>query len=291
MAVEAGIRAIEDSGVPPYGIDLLIVSSVSGQEYDAPGIANIVQDKLFKKGYLRTPEGKVNTHLMAVSLQSGCNGFTEGLKYAADQMESRFNGSVSTALVIGVEAMSKILDPKDWVQLTIFGDGAGALLLQKDYRYPNEYGILSLKTFSDGLAHNIVNVPKNGKVIMDPKTIAMYTSEYMPSVYNEAVSQAKKVYPEIVNEKPHIVFFHQTGNRVVLPVAKKLGLEYIEGKTGHNGQLYLNYFDVGNTSSASSIIAFSEAKSKGLIHPKRIYGFVTIGVGFNGGGWIYRTPP
>ena len=143
MAIEASKIALDDAGLSPDDVDLVIVATMT-PDMMTPSTACIVQDKLGCK------------NAAAFDISAACSGFLYGLSVARSFIAS---GVYKNILVIGTEAMSRILDWEDRSTCILFGDGAGAAVVSE---VPEGYGILDMELGSDGSGADFLLIPAGG---------------------------------------------------------------------------------------------------------------------------------
>ncbi len=262
MATRAAQAAIEIADLSPGKIDLIIVATMT-PDYPFPATASIVQDAL----------GANNAGALDVSV--GCAGFVYALATANAYITS---GLCRHVLVVGSETVSRILDYTDRGTSILFGDGAGALLLQESDR---PTGMLSCVLGSDGSGVDLLYVPAGGG--KNPATVETVQNRmhYMKmrgnEVYRFAVNVVAKASSQAVKKAgltmDDIDLFvpHQANLRIIQSAAKTLKLP--EEKVFTNLERY------GNTSAASVPIALCEAIEQGRINP----GDHLVLVAFGGG--------
>ena len=264
LAYQAAQQALEVADILPTDLDLIVVAT-STPENIFPSTASLVQDWL-------------NAHdAGAFDLSAACSGFVYAMNMAADSIRA---GSIDSALVIGAETMSRILDWQDRSTCILFGDGAGAVVLQAD---ETPGGVLSSVLRSDGAGGDLLAIPSVGSIDANQsragangyKLYKMYMAggevfKFATRVVSESVDQACKLAGIAVDDI-NLVIPHQANLRILQAAARKLGID-IE-KFMSNLERY------GNTSAASIPIALCEA-----IEEKRIQNRDHIVlVGFGGG--------
>lgn len=266
LAFEAAARALAVAGVQPSQIDLIIVAT-STPEYMFPSTACQVQD------YLGA------THAGAFDMSAACSGFVYALHMATQAIAT---GSVSTALVIGSETMSRVLDWQDRGTCVLFGDGAGAVVL-KGYSVPG--GVLAATLGADGSGSDLLVLPalypnvvpvhgiefsSNGHhkntVDMNGRQVYRFATNVVATSIMEAAEKAGLELDEI-----DLIVPHQANMRIVEAAAKKLKIP-VE-------KFYMNVDRTGNTSAASIPLALCEAVQNGRLGPNDNVVFV----GFGGG--------
>ena len=271
IATIAAKRALEDGGILPEDIDLIIVATVTS-DMAFPSTACIVQKNI----------KAVNA--AAFDISAGCSGFVYGLNLGYSLIKA---GIYSKVLVIGAETLSKIVNWKDRSTCILFGDGAGACVLEA---CEDGYGILSTDLGSDGNGGDLLALPAGGSklpasletVLKDLHTIKMDGRE----VFKFAVRVIEKS-ANIAVEKTglgleDIDFFipHQANIRIIQSAMKKLNLQ--------SQKVYVNLDKYGNTSSASIPVALDEAYRKGLIKRGDVVLLVAFGAGLTWGSTVLR---
>ncbi|MEP6894834.1 MAG: beta-ketoacyl-ACP synthase III [Chloroflexota bacterium] len=262
LGVEASIKALKIANVRPTDLDLIICTS-SSPEYIFPATACLIQDQLGA------------TKAGAFDLLAACTGFVFALNMAAQAIRS---GSIKTALVVGSETLSKFIDWKDRGTCILFGDGAGAFVLQASER-PG--GVLSAVMHSDGSGGDLLAIPGGGSrfpataatihegkhyVKMDGKAVFRFATRIMASATQEALDAAG-----LTVEQVQWIIPHQANIRIIEAAARGLKLPM--------DRFIVNLERYGNTSTASIPIAMVEALEKGQIKN----GDKLVMVGFGGG--------
>ena len=265
LARIAAERALERAGISADEIDLIIVAT-STPDDTFPSTATKVQHQLGATGAI------------AFDVQAVCAGFVYALD-VADAMLSAGRGK--RALVIGAESFSKILDWNDRSTCVLFGDGAGAVLLERsdDSR---GYGVLASKLHADGAHRDILYVdggPSSsgavGHVRMEGNKVFRHAVEKLSSVMDEVLVAADMPVTAVDWLVPH-----QANIRIIEGMQKKMGLPDSQVvKTVHNH---------ANTSAASIPLALAEAVSDGRISDGQILAFEAIGGGLVWGAALVR---
>jgi 3-oxoacyl-[acyl-carrier-protein] synthase-3 len=262
MAVAACRGALEMSGTKPEEVDLVIIGTVT-PDYLLPSTACVVQEKM----------GLVNA--AAFDIVAACTGFINGLSIGNAFIKT---GQYKKALVVGSERLTSITNFKDRGTCVLFGDGAGAVVLEPT---DGESGILSTHLRSDGRLRELLWIPYGGS--KNP-----YTSEYTydgtnkvtmngSDVFKVAVREMGKAADIVVKEAgltySDISLFvpHQANIRIIEAMAKRMHLSM--------DKVMLNIDKYGNTSSGSVPLALDEANRSGRIHP----GDNIVMVAFGGG--------
>ena len=258
LAAKAAERAIEQAGIKPEEIDLIILAT-SSQDYCFPSGACEVQGRV----------GAVNA--VCYDLSAACTGFVFALNTAQAFIQS---GVYRTALVVGSEVLSKLIDWKDRSTCVLFGDGAGAVVLRAD-----ETGILGFQMHSDGTKGNVLTcgARSNGNFLMNQKPELSYMTMDGQEVFKFAVKRVPEVISQLLEktgtpiEEIRYFVLHQANSRIIESVAKRLkvGME----KFPANMEYY------GNTSGASIPLLLDEMNRAGKLNP----GDKIILSGFGGG--------
>lgn len=273
LAYTAAQRALEVADILPLDLDLVIVAT-STPENIFPSTASLVQDWL-------------NAHdAGAFDLSAACSGFVYALNMAADSIRA---GSIKTALVIGSETMSRILDWQDRSTCILFGDGAGAVVLAAS-EHPG--GVLSSVLRSDGAGSDLLAIPSVGSIDAEEsragangyKLYKMYMAggevfKFATRVVNESIEQASKMAGIAVSEID-LVVPHQANFRILQAAARKLGIEI--------DKFMSNVEQYGNTSAASIPIALCEAIDQRRIHDKDHIALVGFGGGLTWASMIIQ---
>jgi 3-oxoacyl-[acyl-carrier-protein] synthase-3 len=268
LAVRAARQALDVAGVLPREVDFVVVAT-STPEYIFPSTASMVQDAL----------GAVNAG--AHDLAAACAGFVYALDTAANKIRT---GSINTALVIGAETMTRVLDWSDRKTCVLFGDGAGALVLRGS---DEPGGVQHCLLRSDGTGWDLLTLPTVGsqetyladgkhamhKLTMDGRCVFQFATHALA----EGLVQAT----EAVGITPHdldLIVPHQANQRIIDAAAETLDLP--------REKFYSNLDRYGNTSAASIPIALCEAASSGGIQPGALVGVVGFGGGLTWGAAV-----
>ena len=281
LAAEAGARALVRTDLSAGDLDLVIVATAS-PEHLFPATACIVQDSL----------GAANAG--AFDLSAACTGFILALNMAAQAI---MTGSINNALVIGAETLSRFVDWEDRGTCVLFGDGAGAFVLQASER-PG--GVLSAVMRSDGSGGNLLSIPAGGSrhptthetvskkmhtIQMNGREIFRFATRAMAGVTRDVVERAGLEMDDI-----ELVVPHQANERIIEAAARGLGLPM--------DRFMLNIDRYGNTSSASIPIATCEAIERGRVRAGDHLVLVAFGGGLTWGAlalqWVApeaKVPP
>lgn len=264
LALEASRHALGAAGLQASDIDLIIVAT-STPDMVFPSTATILQHKL---GVAGCP---------AFDLQAVCSGFIYALAVADAMIQT---GAASKALVVGAEVFSRILDFKDRGTCVLFGDGAGAVVLEAS---PTP-GILATEMHADGKHMGILCVPGNvsgGKILGDP-TLKMDG----PAVFKLAVGVladvARSVLAKAGLTEADVDWLvpHQANIRIMQSTAKKLKLG--------DDKVIVTVHDHGNTSAASIPLALDVGVRDGRIQPGQTVLLEGVGGGFTWGAVLLK---
>ncbi len=266
LGVDASIKALQVANVNPTDVDLIICST-STPEYLFPATACLIQDQLgaSKAG--------------AFDLLAACTGFIYAINMAAQAIRS---GSIKTALVVGAETLSRFVDWKDRNTCILFGDGAGAFVLQAS---DQPGGVLSAVMHSDGSGGDSLSLPAGGShtpaseetiregrhyIQMDGRAIFRFATRVMGRAARESLELAG-----LTTDDVQWIIPHQANYRIIETAAKYLKMPL--------DKFIINVDRYGNTSTASIPIATVEAIEKGLIKPGDKIVLVGFGAGLTWG--------
>ncbi|MBL1320909.1 MAG: ketoacyl-ACP synthase III [Methylophaga sp.] len=265
LAFYAAEKAIEAAGIENNEIDLIIVATTTPTRV-FPSTASLVQDKL-----------NIRTGCPAFDIQAVCTGFVYALTVADKFIKS---GSVKNALVIGAEAMSRIVDWTDRNTCVLFGDGAGAVILQAS----EEAGILSTHIHCDGKFNELLTVPTG------PGSTESEVPAYVEMQGNDVFKVAVRTLSTIVDEtlaannldKHDIDWLipHQANIRIISATAKKLDMSM--------DHVVVTVDEHGNTSSASIPLALDTAVRDGRIQRGETLLLEAFGGGFTWGSALLK---
>jgi 3-oxoacyl-[acyl-carrier-protein] synthase-3 len=265
LAVKAAEQAIAAAGLEPNDIDLIVLAT-STPDMVFPSTACIVQHKL-----------KITNNCAAFDVQAVCSGFVYAIATANNAIR---NGDATRALVIGSEVFSRILDFKDRGTCVLFGDGAGAVVLEAS----SEKGVLASKMRADGSYVGILCVP--GNVNAGVVAGSAFLQMDGPAVFKLAVNVLDKVARETLDkagmtaEQIDWLIPHQANIRIMQGTCKKLGLPL--------EKMVVTVDRHGNTSAASIPLALDEAVRDGRIKKDHVVMMEGVGGGFTWGALLVR---
>lgn len=265
LAVAAAQQALASAGWQPNDVDLIVLAT-STPDMIFPSTATIVQDKL-----------GITNGSPAFDVQAVCTGFVYALTLA-DQFIRL--GAAQRALVIGAEIFSRILDWRDRTTCVLFGDGAGAVLLEAS----DAPGILATKLHADGRHRHLLCVPgqtANGQVTGDPfvrmqgQAVFKFAVQSLADVAREVLEVAQMTPDQLDWLVPH-----QANIRILDATAKRLGVPF--------SRVLTSVQQHGNTSAASIPLALCDAVQAGQILPGQMVLLEGIGGGFTWGAALLR---
>ncbi len=270
LAVRAARQAIQKADVDPAQIDLVLVATFT-PDFTCPSTACLVQEKLG----LDAP---------AVDLQAACSGFMYALATGA-QFVATDNSKL--ALVIGADINSRIVEPTDKGTAPIFGDGAGAVLLEKG---SSEQGLVCYQLGADGAGGSMLDRPVGGTSRpITPESIAAgqhYLKMDGRNVFKWAI-QAVTESIETVLKKANVsvddvkmFVLHQANIRIIDHAMKGLGIP--------SEKVFNNLDRVGNTSAASIPLVLDEVVQQGRIEPGDLVLMCGFGAGLTWGTGLFR---
>ena len=266
LATAAARRALQRAGMSGSDIDLIVLATATPDQ-TFPSTAVKVQAQLgMKRG-------------AAFDVQAVCSGFVFALATADNALRL---GQARTALVIGAETFSRILDWSDRGTCVLFGDGAGALVLNAAPSEPGGRGILSTHLHSDGRQHDILYVdggPSStgtaGFLRMEGREVFRQAVQHLSEVVDEALTANGLVGADIDWLVPH-----QANTRIIDAVGRKLGLA--------PGRTIITIERHANTSAASIPLALDEAVGDGRIQPGHLVLIEALGGGLTWGAGVIR---
>lgn len=262
LAIEASRQALELAGVRARDLGLIIVAT-SSPDYLTPPISSQVQHALGAKD------------VGAFTLVAGCPGFVYGLATAQQFIAS---GACDTILVVGVEIISRFIDYTDRSTCVLFGDGAGAVVLQVS---DQPSGVLSFVLGSDGSGAQHLILPGGGTTAppthetieaglqflrMDGKQVFRFATRILGKALKQAIQQAGLTTDDI-----DLFIPHQANRRIIESAARYVGLP--------EEKVFINIDRYGNTSAASIPIALTEAIEQGRARAGDTLAFVAFGAG------------
>lgn len=267
LAEHAARRALEAAGVAPAELDMIIVGTTTPDTI-FPNVGCLVQERLGAGG------------CAAFSVEAACSGFIYALSIADNFIRT---GAVRTALVIGAETLSRIIDWNDRATAVLFGDGAGAAVLRAD----SSPGVMSTHLHADGRYKDLLYFPTGASKGMRPvgedgNAVQMKGNE----VFKVAVNTLGRTVDETLEanglQKHDIDWLipHQANIRIIQATAKKLDMPM--------DRVVLTVQDHGNTSAASVPMALDVAVRDGRIETGNLLLLEAFGGGFTWGSALVR---
>ncbi len=271
LAAKAARKALDDSGVSPEEIDLIILGTVTG-DMKFPATACLVQDLIGAK------------NAVAFDLSAACSGFLYSLQVASGLMIA---SGYRKALVIGGEILTSMINWKDRDTCVLFGDGAGAAVLGLS---DGKRGLIHTHLGADGAHSKLLYNPGCGS--LNPPTVEnvqenLHTIRMAGrEVFRHAVTAMSGAMQKVLDEAGidaddlDLLIPHQANLRIIDAVAKRFSVP--------SEKVYVNVDRFGNTSAASIPIAIDEARKSGRIKEGDLVGLVTFGAGLTWASAIVR---
>ncbi|MGQ0793223.1 MAG: beta-ketoacyl-ACP synthase III [Deltaproteobacteria bacterium] len=270
LGADASLKALADANVDPLDVDLIVVGTIS-PDYLFPSTACLIQSIIKAR------------NAVALDISAGCSGFLYALQVGKAMLMS---GDAKTALVVGAETLSRIVDFQDRGTCILFGDGAGAVLIAKS----EEPGILSLCLATDGDSWDLLYMPGGGSRIPASEESVRARQHFLKMAGNEVFKEAVKAMESssveaikkagISADDIDLFISHQANYRIMDAVRRRLGIP-VE-------KVFMNVDRYGNTSSASVPIALDEAAKSGRLKRGDIILFSVFGAGFAWGSAVVR---
>lgn len=269
LAVKASEMALKNAGVSIEDIDLIVVGTLT-PDNTTPSVAAKISNIIGTRAGIPT-----------FDVAAACSGFVYALTMADNMVRL---GQVKTALVIGAETLSKVVDWTDRNTCVLFGDGAGAVVIRakEGNGTADDAGILSTRLYSDGAQYNnlyisggVSTTGKAGFIVMNGK-----------EVFKSAVGSLSEAAEAVMNDAGVTIdsvdwlLPHQANIRIIEGVGHKLGIapEKVIVTVDHHG----------NTSAASIPLALSESMESGKIKKGNLVAISAMGAGFTWGGVLVR---
>ena len=269
LAARAARIALDRAGIADEEVDLLLLGTTS-PDYIMPSTACMTQAKLG----LTCP---------AVDLMAACSSWIYGLQMGAAAIES---GRANTVLVIGAEALTRLIDFTDRSTCVLFGDGAGAVVLQ----VAKEPGVEATVLGADGTGAEQLIIPAGGAATpitpegldAHDQLVKMNGSEvfkFAVRVIPKATKQALQLSGHTLDDLRWLVP-HQANERIIATVEERLGID--------DARVYLNLAKTGNTSAASIPMALDDLYTSGRLAPGDLLALVGFGAGLTWGAAVVR---
>jgi 3-oxoacyl-[acyl-carrier-protein] synthase III len=280
LAFEAGKAALEQRGILATDLDAILVCTVT-PDMLFPSTACLVQDRLGAKG------------AWGFDLVAACSGFVYGLTTAAHLVSG---GSHKRVLVIGADTMSRIIDYRDRATCVLFGDGAGAMLVEAT-EDDSEPGFVGFRNELDGSGGEFLKMPAGGSRLPASAATVEARQHFVHQdggqVFKYAVKKMHEVCLELLVrnglkvEDVAVMIPHQANRRIITAVAERLGLPC--------DRVMINIDRYGNTTAATIPLATRDAITEGKLRKGDLVLFAAVGAGFTVGAnlwrWSIDSPP
>jgi 3-oxoacyl-[acyl-carrier-protein] synthase-3 len=272
LAFEAARKAVEKARLTPDDIDFIVVGTTT-PDMLFPSTACLVQERLGAN------------HAWGYDLFAACSGFTYALTTAAQLVTA---GGSKHALVIGADVMSSIIDYTDRTTCVIFGDGAGAAVVEATDE--EGIGILDFENYVDGSGGEALCMPAGGsRQPASADTVAKrmhYVKQDGQAVFKFAVRNTEEACRRILDRnkvKPDeidLLVSHQANRRIILSAAEKLGVP--------EEKVVINIERFGNTTAATIPLALNDAVAEKRLKRGDLLLMVSVGAGFTVGSLLLR---
>ena len=263
LAIEAARRALDAAGLEPDSIGLIV-------------LATATPDQTFPSSATKVQAALGIDDCVAFDVAAVCSGFLYALSVADSMLRT---GTAKRALVIGAETMSRILDWEDRSTCVLFGDGAGAIVLEAQ---EGDRGVLATRLHADGRHNGLLYTDGGvsttgtvGKIRMKGNEVFRHAVTNLASVLREVLVEA-----ELSTEDVDWVVPHQANARILDATARKLGLA--------PEKVIMTVDQHANTSAASVPLALDQAVRDGRIKPGEIAVLEAMGGGFTWGASVIR---
>ena len=271
LATAAGRQALTASGVSASSVELIIVATAT-PDMLFPSTACLVQERLGAK------------QAFAFDLSAACTGFLYALAVADQYIRA---GTYRTVLVIGAEVLSRMVDWTDRTTCILFGDGAGAVVVQAD---GGTRGVLSTHLHSDGSLWDLIHIPGGGSRRPPSAETVADRMNFVKMKGSETFRVAVRALEEVAREAltanglstddVALLIPHQANLRILQAVAERLSLPA--------EKMVINVDRYGNTSAASIPIALDEAVRAGRVRPNDLLLLEAFGAGLTWGAAVVR---
>lgn len=271
LSIRAARAALENAGIEAREIDLIVVATCTPDHF-FPSVGCLVQKALGAE------------RAVAFDISAACSGFLYGLAVARGYLLS---GMARRALVIGADVLSKFTDWKDRSTCVLFGDGAGALVMEITEK-ANEDAVLSICLGADGRSADLLTIPgggarfplsaKNGQaavIRMEGAEVFKMAVIKMAEAAEKALALAGKKAEDLA-----LLIPHQANLRIMDAVARRLKFPM--------EKVFVNVQKYGNMSAATTIIALDEAQREGRIHRGDLVELIAFGAGMTWGAAVIR---
>jgi 3-oxoacyl-[acyl-carrier-protein] synthase-3 len=274
MAYEAAREALQCRGAAPTELDAILVSTVT-PDMLFPSTACLVQDRLGARG------------AWGFDLIAACSSFVFALTTGAHLVMA---GTHRKVMVIGADTMSRIIDYSDRATCILFGDGAGAMLLEPVTEAEEELGYIDFMGEVDGSGGDYLKMPAGGsRMPATAETVARklhYVHQEGQQVFKYAVRKMYEVCRDLMNKNGlgakdiSLLVPHQANRRIITATADRLGIPC--------ERVIINIDRFGNTTAATIPLAVRDAISQGRLKKGDLVLFAAVGAGFTVGASLWR---
>ncbi len=271
LAYEAGKKALKAAGLTAQELDLILVATMTPDTI-LPSMGCVLQDKLGAK------------NAAAFDIAAACSGFIYGLSIADAFIKA---GAYKNILLVGAEVLSRFTDWEDRATCVLFGDGAGAVVIQ---RHAGKHGILSTHLHSDGSLGDLLHVPAGGAQHPASHDTIRKRMHFIKMKGNETFKAAVRALEGVVQEalehnkvKPEeidLLVPHQANLRIIQAMAQRLNMPM--------EKVVLTLPKYGNTSAASIPMALDEAVRDGRVKENHLLLFEAFGGGLTWASALVR---
>ena len=264
LGYEASLKAIEDAGIDKSEIDLLVVATVT-PDNAFPGVSNMLQARLGLN------------EIMSFDINAACSGFLYALNIADKMIKS---GAFKTALIVGAETLTRLTDWRDRNTCVLFGDAAGAMIIQSSDENKIKDVICGSRGDVDSnlICKNVdvkdpmVNaISEQDHIHMNGREVFKFATRIMPQTIRELLEQNNMTLDDL-----DCIVAHQANERIIDKAARDLDFSM--------DKMFLNIGEYGNTSAASVPLAIDEAIKTGYLKKGDTFITVAFGGGFTWGG-------
>lgn len=269
LGARAARAALADAGITALDLDLIVLGT-SSPDHIFPSTAAKVQQQIGAK-------------CPATDVMAACTGFVFALQHATASIES---GRVRRALVIGAEAISHLVDFTDRSTCVLFGDGAGAVVLEAS----DEPGVLGIDLGTDGSGADVLSVPAGGSARPFTAELLEARQQYVHMVGSDVFKFAVRIIPETTLRAleasglglSDVDWFvpHQANQRIIDAAAQRLGID--------PSRVVSSIENTGNTSAASIPLALHDLYTDRQLEPGDVIALVGFGAGLTWGAAIVR---
>jgi 3-oxoacyl-[acyl-carrier-protein] synthase-3 len=273
LATEAARRCLAHRGVDASTVDMIIVATITPDMF-FPATACLVQDRIGAKG------------AWGFDLLAACSGFVYALATASQFIST---GTHKRILVIGADAMSRIIDYTDRATCVLFGDGAGAVLLEPS-SHGEDTGVIDFLNEIDGSGGPHLSMPAGGS--LNPASAATiekrmhYVHQDGPQVFKYAVRKMAETSARLLERNNltvadiDVMLPHQANRRIITGSTERLGID--------PAKVVVNIDRYGNTTAGTIPLAMQDAVDRGLLKEGNLALLCAVGAGFTAGAALVK---